>query len=87
MSLFLFVLSHTSKNYIQLIIKSISVVAVFGFYAFKYGEKTFMFNTFNSFSELIPVAYAEAYLAAALLLAGITLSVIFIKKNKARDIL
>lgn len=87
LTLFLFVLSHTSKNYIQLIIKSIPVVAVFGFYAFKYGEKTFMFNTFNTFSELIPVAYAEAYLAAVLLLAGITLSVIFIRKNKARDIL
>lgn len=87
LTFFLFVISHTSKNYIQLIIKSIPFVAVFGGYAFKYGEKTFMFNTFNTLSTDIPVAYAEAYLAAILLIIGLAVSIVVIRKNKVRDML
>ena len=87
LTFFLFVVSHTSKNYIQLIIKSIPVVAVFGSYAFIYGEKTFMFKEHNSFSDVVPIAYAEAYLAALLFIVGLVISFIVIKRNKARDIL
>lgn len=87
LSFFLFVVSHTSKNYIQLIIKSIPVVAVFGGYAFIYGEKTFMFNEHNAFSDVVPVAYAEAYLAVLLFVIGLAVSLIVIKRNKVRDIL
>lgn len=83
----LFVVSHTSRNYIQLIIKSLPVVAVFGGYAFIYGEKTFMFKEHNAFSDVVPVAYAEAYLAAILFIIGLSISLIVIKRNKVRDIL
>lgn len=87
LTFFLFVVSHTSKNYIQLIIKSLPIVAVFGGYAFIYGEKTFMFKEHNAFSDVVPVAYAEAYLAAILFIIGIAVSIIVIKRNKVRDIL
>lgn len=87
LAFFLFVVSHTSRNYIQLLIKSIPVAAVFGGYAFIYGEKTFMFNEQNTFSDVVPIAYAEVYLAALLFIVGLVVSFIVIKRNKARDIL
>lgn len=87
LTLFLFALSHSSKNYIQLLLKALPVAAVMGGFAFVYGEKLFMFEEHGAFSEIIPLPYSELIVAAALLAISAALAVIFLKRNKARDIL
>lgn len=84
----LFCASHTSKNYIQMLIKVIPVAAVYIGFFFVFGDGFFCLDHyyFNVY-DIIKIPFAEIYVCAVMLVVPMIPAVVLICKNKGRDML
>lgn len=84
----LFCASHTSKDYIRMLIKVIPAAVVYLGFFFIFGESFFEIDHYYyNVYDILKIPYGEVIICAVMLIAPIIPSIVLIRKNKGRDML